>query len=222
MPLFSYTRPWHYIDALDTPPTHCSINITRDCLDSHGGCVVSAIANHTARVNDRRLEYWERAQALRFVLHWFGDVVQPLHTENLDRGGNEHVVTYAGRKTNLHSVWDTAMPRGIVEGKAWWERGMNDTTAAWLWASELSGVLEGGEEEKVCTSDAGKCALGWAEEANKWVCDFVMKDLDQVEDLAGEYFDGAVPIIEGQIRKGGKNLAAWINMLSEQYYRHDL
>ena len=114
------------------------------------------------------------------------------------------------------------MPKGIVEGKEWWEPGMNDTSAAWLWASELSEGYDGDDEEKLCTSDAAKCALGWAEEANKLVCSFVMKDLEEEKDLAGEYFDGAVPIIEGQIRKGGKNLAAWINMLSEQYYRHDL
>ena len=150
--------------------------------------MVSAIANHTARVNNLGLEYWERAQALRFVLHWFGDVVQPLHTENLDRGGNEHVVTYAGRKTNLHSVWDTAMPKGIVEGKEWWEPGMNDTSAAWLWASELSEGYDGDDEEKLCTSDAAKCALGWAEEANKLVCSFVMKDLEEEEGSGGGVF----------------------------------
>jgi S1/P1 Nuclease len=39
-----FSRPWHYIDAKDTPPTTCKINFEADC-DSHKSCIVAAIAN---------------------------------------------------------------------------------------------------------------------------------------------------------------------------------
>jgi hypothetical protein len=61
----------------------------------------------------------ERAQALRFIIHFVGDIHQPLHcstrvTEQFpdgDRGGNEFVVRLVGtdgkvKKVKLHSYWD--------------------------------------------------------------------------------------------------------------------
>ena len=50
-----------------------------------------------------------RTDALRFVLHFLGDIHQPLHTEALDRGGNGIKVCFdsACSKENLHSTWDT-------------------------------------------------------------------------------------------------------------------
>jgi hypothetical protein len=199
MPMFRYSAPWHYIDAQDHPPDACGINMTRDCLDE--GCVVSAIANHTARVNDLSLPYWQRGQAMRFIIHFVGDIHQPLHTEAEDRGGNEVPVLFEGKHTNLHSVWDTLIPNKYAGSD-------NDTEAAMTWARKLYST----EPLDECLHDAAACALEWAEESNKWVCAYVWKI---VEDCGGEYYQGAVSIVEGQIRKGGRRLAAWINRLAE-------
>jgi S1/P1 Nuclease len=54
----------------------------------------------------------ENRTALRFVAHLVGDIHQPLHAGFAeDRGGNSVDVRFNGRKTNLHSLWDT----GLVE-----------------------------------------------------------------------------------------------------------
>jgi S1/P1 Nuclease len=54
----------------------------------------------------------EKRIALRFVAHLVGDIHQPLHAGFAeDRGGNSVDVRFNGRKTNLHSLWDT----GLVE-----------------------------------------------------------------------------------------------------------
>ena len=55
-----------------------------------------------------------QAQALRFIIHFVGDIHQPLHCAtqvssahpDADRGGNLVAITVAGKKTNLHSYWD--------------------------------------------------------------------------------------------------------------------
>lgn len=39
-----FSAPYHFIDALDDPPTSCGVDTARDC--GPGGCVVSAIANY--------------------------------------------------------------------------------------------------------------------------------------------------------------------------------
>ena len=48
------------------------------------------------------------ATALAFLIHFVGDVHQPMHVgKNRDLGGNKIEVLYFGERYNLHSVWDT-------------------------------------------------------------------------------------------------------------------
>ena len=55
-----------------------------------------------------------KAQALRLIIHFVGDIHQPLHCASRvsasnplgDRGGNLVTITVAGKRTNLHSYWD--------------------------------------------------------------------------------------------------------------------
>ncbi|NJC25988.1 S1/P1 nuclease [Neolewinella antarctica] len=52
------------------------------------------------------------ATALAFLIHFIGDVHQPMHVgKNRDSGGNKITVLYYGDRKNLHSVWDS----GIIE-----------------------------------------------------------------------------------------------------------
>lgn len=203
MPQFAYSAGWHYIDAQDNPPEHCGINMTRDCLAE--GCVVSAIANHTARVADPHLPRFYRGQSLRFMIHFFGDVHQPLHTEAEDRGGNEVAVHFDGHATNLHSVWDTLIPNKYAGN------GDDELLDAWQWAQRLYDSHPIDE----CTSDAATCGLAWASEANAYVCSYVLAKDVHDQDLGEGYYDGAVPIVDELVGKAGRRLAAWINAMTD-------
>ncbi|MHA4893620.1 S1/P1 nuclease [Pedobacter sp. PWIIR3] len=45
--------------------------------------------------------------ALRMLIHFIGDLNQPMHTAHKeDLGGNKVYVTWFGEKSNLHKVWD--------------------------------------------------------------------------------------------------------------------
>ena len=55
-----------------------------------------------------------RAESLKFLIHFVGDMHQPLHTlDNKDRGGNDVKVEALrgedGRATTLHGAWDTGL-----------------------------------------------------------------------------------------------------------------
>jgi hypothetical protein len=57
----------------------------------------------------------------------------------------------------------------------------------------------------------------WATETNRLNCDFVFKNGVEwlvKEDLGGQYYDEAVPIVEAQILKAGIRLAVWLNALA--------
>lgn len=48
----SFSKPYHFIDALDSPPQSCNVDYARDCGAS--GCVVRAISNYVSHA-DRNL-----------------------------------------------------------------------------------------------------------------------------------------------------------------------
>jgi hypothetical protein len=72
------------------------------------GDVLSAIERFRAEVADRSLPTYERAVALKFLVHFVVDVHQPLHVGRAaDRGGNQVDVRYGDTVVNLHRFWDS-------------------------------------------------------------------------------------------------------------------
>ena len=58
-------------------------------------------------LRDRQAPRPDRIEALKFLVHFVGDVHQPLHAGyGVDRGGNDIKVWFYGDNTNLHSLWD--------------------------------------------------------------------------------------------------------------------
>ncbi|EWC45905.1 hypothetical protein DRE_04912 [Drechslerella stenobrocha 248] len=216
VPLGRYSKGWHYIDARDEPPTSCGIQYNRDCGDDggKGGCVVSALVNMTSRLQDDTLPWPQRAQALRFVLHFLGDIHQPLHTEHLARGGNGVHVRFHNHDTNLHSIWDSAIIEA-AHGRA------SDRSIARLTDDLYNRLSDGGmyaadkEHWRSClnVSDVQECALQWANESNAYICSYVLAGEVEGKELGGDYADGAVPIIERMIAAAGYRLAGWLNMI---------
>lgn len=81
------------------------------------GCATQAIQQQLAILKDKTAASPKRAEALRFLIHFVGDLHQPLHaTTNGDRGGNCVPLKYFNRNPhphggsydpNLHHIWDT-------------------------------------------------------------------------------------------------------------------
>src|SRR5262245_53815324 len=99
------TAPWHYINI---PITEAHLNMSRDCPGND--CVVAKISQLQKALQDPATVPEARAEALMFLVHFIGDIHQPLHCgDNHDHGGNEVQVELAGRPMNLHSAWDSGM-----------------------------------------------------------------------------------------------------------------
>ncbi len=90
----------------DIPLQAAGYDAARDCPRS--ACVVAQLDRFEDELRDQRLPSHGRLEALNFVVHFIGDVHQPLHASDIDdRGGNNVKVIFNGRATNLHAVWDT-------------------------------------------------------------------------------------------------------------------
>ncbi|RDW58396.1 hypothetical protein BP5796_12326 [Coleophoma crateriformis] len=209
-----FSAPFHFIDAEDNPPTSCNVDYARDCGST--GCSISAIANYTQRVGDGRLSAANTAEALKFLVHFLGDITQPLHDEAYEVGGNNIDVTFQGYTDNLHADWDTYMP----EVKA----GSTSLANAQTWANALIAEIDSGSYKSLAASwiagdtvdDVVTTATKWASDANAYVCTVVMPagvTALQTGDLYPTYYDSAIPTIEMQIAKGGYRLANWLDMI---------
>ncbi|HEY8682829.1 MAG TPA: S1/P1 nuclease, partial [Rhodanobacter sp.] len=103
--LWKQTRSLHYINFHDSD---CDYVPPRDCRD--GRCVVGGLEHYVAVLGDRSQPDAMRREALKFVVHFVGDIHQPLHAGYRDdKGGNTYQVQFDGKGSNLHKVWDSGM-----------------------------------------------------------------------------------------------------------------
>ncbi|KAJ8489441.1 hypothetical protein ONZ45_g13589 [Pleurotus djamor] len=105
----------HYIGALgDHPRDTCTYPGERGWAGREGANVLGGIRNTTTILQDWVAQgdgvYTEKAnEALKFLVHFLGDMHMPLHLTGRDRGGNSVKVAFDGRQTNLHSAWDNLL-----------------------------------------------------------------------------------------------------------------
>lgn len=172
-----------------------------------------------------------RNEALKFILHFVGDIHQPLHTEDLARGGNDIPVAFDGhrtQRTNLHSVWDSSIARKL-NGLSFDAHAVEEKPAAAKWAAQLAERVKLSSsastdlglslaDQGTNLADPNRCGIEWATEANSLVCAYVLAPgLSWVKDNdlgRGEYYEGAAPVVELQIARAGVRLAAWVNAIA--------
>jgi hypothetical protein len=180
--LFKRTSRLHFVnfhspDCLYDPPL--------DCPD--GRCLVAAIGHYAAILGDRSRPDAERAQALDFVVHFVGDVHQPLHASSGDDfGGNDYQVRWHHRGTNLHRVWDSLM--------------LED---ARLSAADYAGRLRADRTP----AQTGGTPAQWAEES----CRIARDIYPPTRTITADYVERERPVAEQRLRQAGARLAALLN-----------
>lgn len=112
---FGYAYNWHFQDVNICKP----FDLVEPCKD--GNCVSAQITRDVALLKNRAAPTKDRVQALAFLLHFVGDLHQPLHAgEKDDKGGNDvksDYGSYASPRLNLHSIWDGLLAeRAITTG----------------------------------------------------------------------------------------------------------
>jgi hypothetical protein len=213
--------PWHYVDI---PLSATSYDAARDC--PKGDCVIDAINRYSAVLADRSKSVEERREALKFLVHFVGDVQMPLHgTGNAgDQGGNKVLVTYFGQSQgwgkahlNLHGLWDS----GIIEHKLGIKEGAlgGENTelkrAATLMAEDFN--------QQISKADAASAQnlnpIDWAMESHDLAAKYVYPGVNTVDApppaepvlLGAEYEARAWPVVVQRIKQGGLRLAALLN-----------
>lgn len=115
---YEATRQWHYVNiqidggSLDVacrghPPLPAG---TPASQGPAAACVVDKVGQFAAELRAHATSKAEKIRALKFLLHFVGDLHQPLHAaDHHDSGGNDVPVLH-GHETvsdNLHHYWDS-------------------------------------------------------------------------------------------------------------------
>jgi len=104
---FNESPAYHYVH---TTPTCEPYKADRDCGDdpATGVCIASAISNHIRIMLDETSDTYTLIASLKYLVHYMGDVHQPLHVGfRGDSGGNSFKAIFDSLlPISLHKIWD--------------------------------------------------------------------------------------------------------------------
>jgi hypothetical protein len=199
------TYNWHFIDIPITstqydPATACAPGPKGDCVVAE----LDRLKRELRCVADTR-----KLAALKFAVHFVGDIHQPLHTVLEDRGGNDIpvVVNMNGLtckrncppkliETNLHAAWDT----NLITKTVWaWGAYVDRLEAGWLKSAEAAQPgIDGGTP------------LDWALETHRAAQQvWALTPADRV--LDDDYYRKILPFLDRQLGVAGLRLARFLN-----------
>ncbi len=180
---------WHYVNIAEQD---CAYDAAVACRG--GDCVVEAIRTQSAILADSARTRAERAQALKFVVHFIGDVHQPMHAGFAhDKGGNTIQVSLNGKGSNLHSLWDSGLLSSI---------GLDE--AEYLQRLRAIPLVVPRNAVPLPPDSAS-----WAEAS----CRMVLRPgaYPTEAKIGATYVQAWLPVAEEQLRRGGSQLASVLN-----------
>jgi nuclease S1 len=204
------TSFWHYVNI---PADALTYDRDRDCprqpgvaagtaADRWRDCAVDRIPYHEERLANTALDRADRAIALKFLVHFVGDLHQPFHALGVERGGNGIWVAVFGRSEcgddplrrrpcNLHEVWDGALIA---------HRQFDD-------AAYLKLLRELIQKNRLTTDSPGS-AVAWAMESKNLARPALLPPQGIVDEA---YYRAHIGEIDQRLAQAGLRLAALLN-----------
>ncbi|HEY7634366.1 MAG TPA: S1/P1 nuclease [Gemmatimonadales bacterium] len=181
--------PLHYVNI---PLSDTRYDPPKDC--PNGRCIIAAISAEQRVLSNPATSPNDRAEALRFLIHFMGDLHQPLHVaDNGDRGGNRRTVYLAGDSTNLHKVWDGQ----LLEHQGLTEPAYLDVLQREMDTMDLKALERG-------------TVVDWAMEGHRIAAERVYR-LPRDGRLGEGYIQASRPLIDHALIAAGVRLAKVLN-----------
>ena len=166
-------------------------------------CLVKALDNDIAILQDRTRSDAERLRALKFVVHFVAEVHQPTHAT---RGKGRQWVVLNGRPVTINRLWQTALLK---------REGRDPKTLADKLMADQGAVAE-------ARALPLKTPGSWAGESRDISRDFIYsgpygidfrdgRTQAEAVELAPDYAERATPLINQRLRLAGVRLAAVLN-----------
>ena len=213
---FEFSRDLHFIDIpFETDGTSLPSDLPKP------ENIVKALG-HYVDVLKTSTDQNEQAQALRFIIHFVGDIHQPLHCATKvdkkhaegDRGGNDLVIKVRRngvlKPVNLHSYWDGGIDTFPKEGP-----GPAFTPPPLSQIPPAAATMTNGnpDTDPALKLDQPFDFQGWADESNKLARNVAYKNVANGKQPNAAYRKAAVKVARKRVAFGGYRLAALLNAI---------
>ena len=184
--LYDSYRPWHYVNfpfdsSYDKHPK------------SEKGDLIVAINTCVSILKNENASHEEKVFNLKMLVHFIGDLHQPLHVGMADdKGGNDFQVRWFNDGTNLHRVWDYH----IIDDYQMTYTEYTDNADP-LSKYQLQLIQEG-------------TIIDWMNESRS-LCKQIYANTEIGEKLGYRYMYEYTDLVRSQLQKGGIRLAVVLN-----------
>jgi hypothetical protein len=187
---YRYLSSWHYLDF----PDSMSYQQVKDFMNTDTAANVYSKTNWLVKqLKNKKLAKDKQVFYLRLLIHFIGDIHQPLHHgRETDQGGNKVKVTWFGESTNLHTVWDSKLIDLQQLSYTEYSNAVNFTKSSQRAKWQKQPVSEWIYESYVISRD-------------------IYKDVPQDGKLSYNYNFKWISTVEQQLLKGGVRLAGLLN-----------
>jgi len=196
---------WHFVNI---PAEATGYNRDRDCprqpgvaagarADMWRDCAIDRILYNKARLADLTLDRADRAVALKFLVHFVGDLHQPFHAFGPAHGGNDIPVIQfdsdlcGDRPCNLHGAWDGGLVAHRNLDDARYVTRLRDLIAREGWAPRPAGT-----------------PAEWAMESHGIAKAAVLPPHGRVDET---YYRAHIDVVDQRLAQAGLRLAALLN-----------
>lgn len=195
-PAFKNTAPRHYINA----PLGLSYpNFVQEIKSQPQENVYKAIKQCEQDLKDPNLSLQKKREALKFIIHFVGDLHQPMHVSRAeDKGGNTIQLQFEGQGTNMHSLWDSKLI--AKEGKSFDQMALDYDTAT------PKQIAEWQKDE----------LMKWLYESYQ-ISSQLYPEIELNNKLGDEYYVKYMPVVQQRILKAGIRLAGLLNSIATTY-----
>lgn len=195
------TYNWHFVSI---PLAEQTYDEARYCQErqGRGDCLIKAVDRLRAILRDPQAPMAAKKDALKFLVHFVGDIHQPLHTVFENLGENLLTVSFfidprnKNREvTNLHAVWDT----NLIRNQFWaWGTYADWLETNWFPTHDLNALSAG-------------TTVDWMLDAHKVAADAATPGIEMNAELDQAYATRMRPFLDTQLALGGLRLARVLN-----------
>jgi hypothetical protein len=200
-PEYRNTASWHYLNV----PVGLSYKAFTDSVtQSKKSNVYTAVQASMHVLTHENNSIKQRREALKFLIHFVGDLHQPMHVSRAeDKGGNTIQVQFDGQGTNLHSLWDSKLVG--KEGKTFEQMSIDYDKAT-------------PQQIKQWQSDD---VMKWLFESYQ-ISSKLYPEIEQSNKLDDTYYKSHIGIVNERIEMAGIRLAGLLNRISIDYKANNL
>ena len=184
------TAGWHFLNITINLNFQAFVQAVKAQQNEN---VYTALIKCTQELSDVNTSLEQKAIALKFMVHFVGDLHQPMHISRAeDKGGNTIQVRYDMKGTNLHSLWDSKL--------------IEHQSISYVQLANNYDVATPNEIKEWQADDI----LKWIYESYQ-ISSQLYTEIENSTTIDDQYYNLHLPIIQQRLEKAGIRLAGILN-----------